>query len=104
MKVRASLLKGRSLRQLRIRSLGLGLYTVEVTLDDGWAVVCDDNDKVMQFTGMEWVRRRLAHLAVRRATLVHSSAYHEMIGLEAERVEPMEVPVEWPGPRPGSDH
>lgn len=99
MKVTAQTLSHRRVRHLRIRSLGLGLYTVEATLDDGWAVLCDDQGKVLQFTGMEWVRRRLAHLDVERATLVHSSAYHEMIGLQQEQIAPLEVAVAWPTSR-----
>ncbi|MDF1822897.1 MAG: DUF6482 family protein [Alcanivoracaceae bacterium] len=99
MKVTAETLAERPVKRLRIRSLGLGLYTVEATLDDGWAVLCDNDGKVCQFTGMEWVRRRLAHLDVEQATLVHSSAYHEMIGLAREQVAPLEVPVDWPASR-----
>jgi hypothetical protein len=96
MKVFLSSLRDIPIRVLRIRSLGLGLYTVEVTLSDGWAVVCDDQGEVLRFTGMEWVRRRLGHLRVERAVLHHASAYHEMIGAEQVRVDPLEVPVSWP--------
>ena len=97
MKVMISSLAGRQLARLRVRSLGLGLYTAEVTLDDGWAVVCDDQGQVMRFTGMEWLRRTLGHLDVGRATLHHASAYHEMIGLGEEDIAPLEVPIQWPG-------
>lgn len=96
MKVFLSSLRDTPISVLRIRSLGLGLYTVEVTLSDGWAVVCDDHGEVLRFTGMEWVRRRLGHLKVGRAVLHHASAYHEMIGAESARIEPLEVPVRWP--------
>ena len=92
-----SSLEGRAIKRLRVRSLGLGLYTAEVTLDDGWAVVCDEQGQVMRFTGLEWVRRKLGHLQVGRATLHHASAYHEMIGLAEEEVEALEVPIRWPG-------
>jgi hypothetical protein len=96
MKVFLSSLDDVDIPLLRIRSLGLGLYTVEVTLSDGWAVVCDGQGQVLRFTGMEWVRRRLAHLKVRRAVLHHASAYHEMIGAEESRPELLEVPISWP--------
>jgi hypothetical protein len=96
MKVFLSSLRDIPIRVLRIRSLGLGLYTVEVTMSDGWAVVCDDQGEVLRFTGMEWVRRQLGHLQVDRAVLHHASAYHEMIGAEQARVDPLEVPVSWP--------
>ncbi|MEE4252169.1 MAG: DUF6482 family protein [Alcanivoracaceae bacterium] len=96
MKVFLSSLENVDIPLLRIRSLGLGLYTVEVTLSDGWAVVCDDRGEVLRFTGMEWARRRLSHLKVRRAVLYHASAYHEMIGAEESRPAPLEVPISWP--------
>ena len=96
MKVFLSSLDNVDISLLRIRSLGLGLYTVEVTLSDGWAVVCDDRGEVLRFTGMEWARRRLSHLRVRRAVLHHASAYHEMIGAEESRPGPLEVPISWP--------
>ena len=97
MKISVESLSSRIIPHLRIRSLGLGLYTVEAILDDGWAVLCDDSGEVLQFTGMEWVRRRLAHLKVRKATLIHSSPYNEMIGLEQQAQAPIEVPVSWNG-------
>lgn len=96
MKAFLSALENRALARLRIRSVDLGLYTAEVSLDDGWAVVCDDQGKVLQFAGMEWLRRRLGHLKVKQATLLHASAYHEMIGLEPEQIAPLEVPLSWP--------
>lgn len=99
MKVALATLENMSLSALRVRSVGLGLYTAEASLNDGWAVICDEQGKVLQFTGMEWLRRRLGHLRVEQATLLHASAYHEMIGLEAERIEPLEVPIAWPGDR-----
>lgn len=97
MKVFLDSLDGIIIPALRIRSLGLGLYTVEVQLSDGWAVVCEADGQVMRFTGVEWVRRKLSHLQVERASLHHASVYHEMIGLEEEQVAPLEVPLAWPG-------
>ncbi|PKM22221.1 MAG: hypothetical protein CVV10_05455 [Gammaproteobacteria bacterium HGW-Gammaproteobacteria-14] len=82
---------------LRVRSLDLGLYTVEIQLSDGWAVLCEESGQVMRFTGLEWVRRKLSHLQVERASLHHASAYHEMIGLEEEQVTPLDVVIAWPG-------
>ena len=97
MKARLSTLSGRPISRLRVRSLGLGLYTAEVTLDDGWAVVCGDDGEVLRFTGMEWLRRSLGHLRVGHATLHHASVYNEMIGLSNEQVAPLEVHISWPG-------
>lgn len=96
MKVSLDSIGAHAIRHLRIRSLGLGLYTVELSLDDGWAVLCDGTGQVMRFSGLEWARRRLAHLHVERATLHHASAYHEMIGLGEETIAPLEVPLDWP--------
>lgn len=96
MKVALDSVGGHLINHLRVRSLGLGLYTVELCLDDGWAVLCDGSGQVMRFSGLEWARRRLAHLKVSRATLHHASAYHEMIGLGEEAIAPLEVPLDWP--------
>ena len=96
MKVFLSSLEHVDIPLLRIRSLGPGLYTAEVKLSGGWAVLCDDQGQVLRFTGMEWVRRRLGHLKVCRAVLHHASAYHEMIGAEESKPEPLEVTVSWP--------
>jgi hypothetical protein len=96
MKVFLKSLENVPISTLRIRSLGLGLYTVEVALNDGWGVLCDDAGSVLRFTSVEWVRRTLAHLKVRQVVLLHASAYHEMIGLPEDQVPPLELPLSWP--------
>ncbi|MBA3981128.1 MAG: hypothetical protein C0462_11060 [Alcanivorax sp.] len=98
MKTRVSQLKNIVVGRLRIRSVDLSLYTVEVQLGGDWHVLADDQGKVLSFRSMEAVRKELAFLQVLEATLFHASPYNEMIGIEPSRVPPMEVPIDWPGP------
>ncbi|WP_211315760.1 DUF6482 family protein [Isoalcanivorax indicus] len=97
MKMRVGQLRNVVVGRLRIRSVDLSLYTVEVQLGGGWHVLVDDQGKVLSFRSMEAVRKALAFLEVLDATLLHASPYNEMIGIEPTRVPPMEVPIDWPG-------
>ena len=102
MKMLISQLKNIVVGRLRIRSVDLSLYTVEVQLGGDWHVLADDVGKVLSFRSMEAVRKDLSFLQVLEATLLHASTYNEMIGIEPSRVPPMEVPIDWPGPAGGT--
>lgn len=96
MKVDVDSLLNVSLPRLRLRSLDLSLYTGEVLLEGSWWMLCDRQGRVLSWRSLEAARRELAPLQVRRASLLHMSAYHEMIGLEPEQLDPLEVPIGWP--------
>ncbi|MCH8543112.1 MAG: DUF6482 family protein [Alcanivorax sp.] len=96
MKIRLSQLRNIVIGRLRIRSVDLALYTVEVQLGGEWQVLASDTGKVLSFRSMEGARKALASLQVLEATLLHASPYNEMIGVDTAPVPPMEVPISWP--------
>lgn len=96
MKMTIDSLSNISLPRLRFRSLDLSLYTAEVLLQGEWQMLCDEHGKVLSWRSLERARRDLSGLHVRQASLLHMSAYHEMIGLEPEQLDPLEVPLSWP--------
>ena len=96
MKIPLSSLANVSISRLRLRSVDLSIYTAEVLLQGHWQTLCADGGAVLSWRALDLARSDLAGLDVRQATLLHMSASHEMIGLDAEVLDPMEVPLGWP--------
>lgn len=88
---------------LRVRSTDGCIYTVEVLVDGQWYVLCDDRGTVLCYRSLQWVRRELGKLRAGKVTLLHQTAYQEMIGLPAAARDDMEVPISWTDPANGAD-
>ena len=80
---------------VRLRSLEGSLYTLEVLIDGSWYVLVDDGDQVLRFRSAEAARRQFEHLRARKATLLHCSAFQEMIGLPEGGTSGLEVSIAW---------
>ncbi len=79
---------------LVIHSLELALYQVLVKLDDGEALVAENDGRILRRHSLNAAREVLEGLAISTLTLRHSSAYDEMIGQPArEASNVLEVPL-----------
>lgn len=81
---------------LIVHAIDMGTYLVEVETAAGTDMLCEQPSRPLAFRSVEQVRRRLQGLPVARATLLHASAYGEMVGLPEENVPPLELPLAWP--------
>ncbi len=95
MKVTEAELRNREIPLLIVRSVTMSVCTVEVELEDATYVLCDSQNKVMRFNGVEHARNALSHLEVDQALLVHDSPYDEMVGTPEVTGEPIRVPLGW---------
>ena len=88
---------------LRVRSTDGCIYTVELLVDGQWRVLCDDRGTVLCYRSLQWVRRKLGNLRAGKVTLLHQTAYQEMIGLPEASRDDMEVPLGWTDPATEGD-
>jgi hypothetical protein len=95
MKITEAELRNRVIPALTVRSVTMSVCTVEVELDNNTYVLCDSQDRVMRFNGVEHARNSLSHLEVEQALLLHDSPYDEMVGTPEVAGEPILVPLGW---------
>ncbi len=81
---------------LRLLSVELGLYLVEVEVDDQTLRVTDDQGQALVFRSQLAAKQPFKKLSVKKAVLRHESAYDEMVGLPAGGENVMEVTIALP--------
>ncbi|WP_199611439.1 DUF6482 family protein [Flocculibacter collagenilyticus] len=69
---------------MNVHSFENGEYLVEVSYNDFTAYVFDENRKILKFHSIEEVKNAFNECRVKRAFLVHQSAYDEMCGQEVD--------------------
>ncbi|MBB6520085.1 DUF6482 family protein [Pseudoteredinibacter isoporae] len=84
--------------QLRVLSINSCLYQAYVLVDDFECVLLDEKQRSIKAASVGLLVEKLKGIPFSKATMVHSSAYDEMIGLtEGEKVKALEVPMDWAG-------
>ena len=76
---------------LFLRSFENGIYLTEVELAVGRYTVCDGIGQPLKFRSQLEAKKPFKGLGIQHTHLVQQSPYNEMIGMPADRVEPLEV-------------
>ncbi len=66
--------------ELTIHSYEMGVYLVEADFDGRKGFIINEDNQPQRFHSVEQVKRALSDCTVRKAWLVHQSAYDEMCG------------------------
>lgn len=78
-------------QRLILQSFENGLYLTEVEMADGRFAVCDTSGLPLKFRSQLEAKKSFKGLGITDTWLVQQSPYNEMIGMPADRVEPLEV-------------
>ena len=80
---------------LEILSLEGQRYMARLHLNDyGLMLLSDDQGKTRLFRSSWEVQNTLGSFSIKRTDVVHSSAYHEMVGMPSSDIEPMRIRVQ----------
>ncbi|HET8849016.1 MAG TPA: DUF6482 family protein [Marinobacter sp.] len=79
---------------LEILSLEGQQYMARIHSQGKLWLLSDDNGRTRLFRSSWQVQDTLGALEIRETQVVHPSAYHEMVGMEASRVEPMRIKIQ----------
>ena len=66
--------------ELTIHSYEMGLYLVEADFDGRKGFIIDEQNQPQHFHSVEQVKKSLSDCTIKKAWLVHQSAYDEMCG------------------------
>lgn len=67
---------------LKVHSYEMGRYLLEVDYNDHMGFVYDEQDRLQSFKSVNQIKDALSECRVKKAFLVHQSAYDEMCGAE----------------------
>ncbi|WP_333607215.1 DUF6482 family protein [Arsukibacterium sp.] len=81
------------LDELTIHSFEMGVYLAEADYDGRKAFLVDDTNRPQQFHSVEEVKQALSACVIRKAFLVHQSAYDEMCGSPEKVDNTLKVPL-----------
>lgn len=79
---------------LEIISIEGQRYMARVHLAGGMKVISNAVGETVLFKSSWAIQDKLRELSIARTEVVHSSAYHEMIGLPDAPIEPMRIRVQ----------
>ena len=79
---------------LEILSLEGQHYMARLSLDQQQLLLSDKNGSTSLFRSSWQIQDTLAAFDIRETQVVHSSAYHEMVGMEPAKIEPLRIRVQ----------
>lgn len=79
---------------LEIISLEGQQYMARLIIDGDYHLLSDADGKTQLFRGSWQIQDTLSSCRVTATEVVHPSAYHEMVGMEPSKVEPMRIRVQ----------
>lgn len=82
---------------LEIISLEGQQYMARLVIDGDYHLLSDTDGKTRLFRSSWQVQDTLGSFSISATEVVHPSAYHEMIGMEASSVEPMRIKIQEQG-------
>ncbi len=84
--------------ELNIHSFEMGDYLLEVDYNDHKGYVFDDKDQIVKFKNVTQVKEALHNCRVKKAYLVHQSAYDEMCGAADKGENELKVEIQFATP------
>ncbi len=83
---------------LEILSIEGQRYMARLYLGDALYLLSDDTGKTALFRSSWEVQDTLGAFEIRATDMVHPSAYHEMVGMAANEIEPMRIRIQGESP------